>query len=303
MSKNTKSPYSNLVIQSNLHYDGNRRVGFKRGPALFDIRNPKSSALPNSAFVPCACALIETILRINGKKMAPIFDELLQALGASNIWNYISSNIPISDPLPKWIMENIIERKITPFPKNYVETHAKQWRKFFKNDPNINHIKELIDEFIVKSLTPPENESLPPNSVRSSAVQSRRSKRIVDPEKLPLLFVGILIQAFAIVLDIDYFKFDNQVLGHDHELISNTAKPSNVLDRKRKNEINELVRKANAHYVAYTTLLERAEKFYKGYILGPSCADIAAEYGILTSTLSHETYYFRVLTNIYQPDD
>jgi hypothetical protein len=298
MGKNSWSPYSQPSNNSSQQISESRMVGFKRGPALFNLRKLNESAIPSSVFFPCACALVEVILSLNRKLVYPIFLQIIEKLMLPDVWDYIDTHILLDDPLPQYILNTIVYRKPGAYPVNYIKKHGHKWRHFLNSNPNTIQLRWLIDEFIIKSLTPTKSEYFRSYNGDIRFVSVRNKRQEIIPENLPVMFQAVLIHALAIVQDVDFYEFDRLILGHDYELISSTSKPTTIVDRQRKVKLHKDIKKANAHLITYDVLLKKAEKFYRAYVLESSCADGALEYQIVTSTLSHETKIFRFITGL-----
>lgn len=296
MGKNSWSPYWNGPRA--IHDIKTMRVGFKRGAAPFCLRNPQKSLIPGTELFPAACALVE-IIREYRTDLEPLFSQIIDQLSLPDIWEYIRKHIPFSDPLPQYLKKAIFDRKLGPYPSDYLLERSEDWRRFLQSNPQTVRVKELIDEYIVASLSPQR-----PIVVRRShngvmkEYTRKRNRRPVQPEKLPMFFKGILFHALAIVQDIDFYTLDDVILGHDYEIFTSPSKPTTIEDRHRKTELRRIVKNANGHVVEYSTFVNRAKLFYRSYFIADSCAEEAAEQEKLISNISKETWMFRIITGL-----
>ena len=144
MSKNTGSPYSNPTPMEKMpnHTLDIGTVGFRRGPAFFNLRNPRDSVIPGSEHFPCACALVRAILKYRKKKVYSIFSQIIELASLPDVWHYVESYIPLSDPLPQYIFTFLVERKLTRYPIEYLRKRGRKWRKFLLNNPNTIRLRD-----------------------------------------------------------------------------------------------------------------------------------------------------------------
>ena len=93
------------------------------------------------------------------------------------------------------------------------------------SNPQTINIKELVQEFIVKSLTPARE--LQYRRLHRGNWQTVRRSRLRSPielKKYIVTFNAVLFNALAVVHDIDFYELDELTLGHDYALISSTLK-------------------------------------------------------------------------------
>jgi hypothetical protein len=301
MGKSSRSPYSNSTKGQTIRKtEFSSRVGFPKGPALFNPNNALEGPVVGSEQFPCACALVETMLTLNPKNIQIIFDKIVSNVKDPEIWNYIDTEIPIDSPLYQYCLTTFINRKITQFPIEYVNQRVPSWNYFVTHNSEAQKVKPLIFSFISEGLSPSNNKVYFLHNYSRPLIFSNKPRRNknINPAKLPILCRAVLLLALVEAKEVNFHEFDRLVLGHDYELISSTQKPSTTTDRKRKSELINICHSVNAHIISYDTLRKAADKFYHSYVLEPCASDAAADYGVVLSTLSHETRMFRQITGL-----
>ena len=80
---------------------------FRQGPALFNINNIKKSTMPDTAAIPCACALVEIILQLNDEARKA-FQKVVEQLMLPDSWEYIEQHIMPERILAEWVRTVLI---------------------------------------------------------------------------------------------------------------------------------------------------------------------------------------------------
>lgn len=151
--------------------------------------------------------------------------------------------------------------------------------------PDITHLLGLVDSFIVKAFNGPI-EPIPYRVMGAATYQQRtpKPKVRVTSDTAPLLKLAVLLLSWAEYKGIDLEAVDRERMGTDYELVTSGKKPSTEQGRKRKPEINNLIRKMGLSFTYEKTIHNEVEMWYHARVIRGSIAEAASDYVINSSS-------------------
>lgn len=241
-------------------------------------RSPK---LPSSEYFPYACAMVVEALDKN-EAARPLWVELLRTWDTPGGRELITTLLTRDDPLKKWL-DNLLEGAINEnVPVNALNQLSLDLKTFFDNNPDISNI---VDCFIEKAFTGP---LAPKYRYVMGELKSPKNKTSITSLTAPLLKSAAIFLSLCDSTEIDLQSLDRERMGKDYELVTSGSKPTTEYGRKRKPEINTLVKKASLSFFGDETVKIRAEKWYRARVIRGSIAEAASENREYPGTFKHQ---------------